>query len=179
HTITLHAGRPAEALAYGREAYRLARRIADPAASARATAAVANALADDSLRRGSRWTQRAIRLAEATDQLPIVSWAGIRLALAQIEQGDLAAAERTSLHIMHMDAGLHRLRPLPRSPAVLRTVHALQGKHRDEASPAVQFWHGWETLDMAHALSQEAVARYCELTLEGDLRGAHDAISIV
>jgi len=179
HTIPLAAGRPNEAQRFGRESYRLARGSGDAGTIARATAAVGNAMWDTSLPRGLRWVKRGMRLGEAVDDFPMVSWTGIRVALGMIELGNLVEAERIALRIMHMDAGLHRLRPLPRSHSVLRTVYALRGLPRDERSPAVEFWHGWEPLDMSHALAQEAVARYSELMVVGDSRGAHEAVSIV
>ena len=179
HTIPLAAGRPNEAQRFGRESYRLARGSGDVGTIARATAAIGNARWDTSLPRGLRWVKRGIRLGETVDDFPVVSWTGIRVALGIIELGNLVAAERIALRIMHMDAGLHRLRPLPRSHSVLRTVYALRGLPRDERSPAVEFWHGWEPLDVSHALAQEAVARYSELMVVDHARGAYEAVSIV
>lgn len=180
YSIKVTCGRPYEGLRSARRAYRLARRSGNAAVIARATSAVGNALSETvSLPRGLRWVERAMRLAEASDDFPSLSWTGIRVAAGRIELGDLDMAERTALRTMHMDSALYRVRPLPRSHSLIRTVRALRGQEFDERGGTVAFWHGTERLDMLHALYQEAIARHTEQMLAGDSRGAYESVSTV
>ncbi len=180
HSLLLTDGRPHEALRSNREAYALARSVGDRSTAARLTSAIGSTLVDtDSIDRGVPWLRRSIRLAEACDDFPTATWTATRLANALGETGDLAGAERLALRAMHVDSSLHRLRALPRSHALIRTIDALRGRAPEGRPEVLQFWHGRELLDQGFALNAEAIALITECLAADDPRGAYEAASTV
>ncbi|MCK9485488.1 MAG: LuxR C-terminal-related transcriptional regulator [Dehalococcoidia bacterium] len=178
YTIERNAAHPEEALAEARLALRLARRSGDASTVARSTSAVGNAICDFSLPRGMRWFRRAIRLATSKGDYSVLSWAGARYALGEIELGNLDEAERAARRVMHIDAGLHRNRTLPRSHSVVRIIRALRGQPGKDAE-TTRFWNGADRMDMLNALSMEALAAHAEEMAQGNFAEAHRAVTTV
>jgi len=180
HSILLTDGQPQAALEANRQALTLARQSGNPATVARVYSALGSTLVDlHSLHRGVPWLRRAIRQAEATDDFPTVSWTSSRLANALGEMGDLDGTERLALSAMHLDSTLHRMRALPRSHALLRTIDAVRGRSPEGRPEVLQFWHGREPLDQGYALNAEVMAATAEAFAAGDPRAAYEAVSTV